>query len=198
MLVYHKKNSYFVPDEDANLIPMGSYVLTDNGIAFINDLTDAAELVDNQPFTLSHLPETAQVKWNDSSVTILCPKDTEWKLHESVGPTGDKNMRYFAFKAYAPNDNVVSFKEGDRGVVVDQMHTFNESFSGIDEKGKYSIVWMALARYSPDTDSWTYYGAKSTEAKYIGWDYIVDWYNEAGEVIATNKLRINLANEECF
>ena len=33
MLVYHKKNSYFVPDTDAKLVPMGSYVLTDDGKA---------------------------------------------------------------------------------------------------------------------------------------------------------------------
>lgn len=40
MIVYHKKNSYFVPDEDAKLIPMGSYVLKDNEVIYVNDLED--------------------------------------------------------------------------------------------------------------------------------------------------------------
>lgn len=38
MIVYHKKNSYFIPDEDANLIPMGSYVLKDNEMIYIDNL----------------------------------------------------------------------------------------------------------------------------------------------------------------
>lgn len=42
MIVYHKKNSYFVPDEDANLVPMGSYVLKDNEVVYVNDLEDLA------------------------------------------------------------------------------------------------------------------------------------------------------------
>lgn len=40
MIVYHKKNSYFVPDKDAKLIPMGSYVLKDNEVIYVNDLED--------------------------------------------------------------------------------------------------------------------------------------------------------------
>ena len=40
MIVYHKKNSYFVPDEDANLIPMGSYVLKDNEMIYIDNLNE--------------------------------------------------------------------------------------------------------------------------------------------------------------
>ena len=197
MLIYHKKNSYFVPEADAKLVPMGSYVLTDNGMIFVNDLNDVADATTSNanPFTATLLPKEAQVKWLDGELRIMCPKDIDWNF-QNVGPTGDKNTQYFAFKAYAPNDNVVSFKEGDRGAVIDQMHTFDEDFSGIDERGKYSVCWLALARHANDV--WTYYGAKSTTAKYIGWDYIIEWYNEAGEVVGTNKIRINLANEECF
>ena len=40
MIVYHKKNSYFVPDEDANLIPMGSYVLTDDEVVYVYNLNE--------------------------------------------------------------------------------------------------------------------------------------------------------------
>ena len=40
MIVYYKKNSYFVPDEDANLIPMGSYVLKDNEMIYVDNLNE--------------------------------------------------------------------------------------------------------------------------------------------------------------
>ena len=40
MIVYHKKSSYFVPDEDANLIPIGSYVLKDGEIVYVDNLNE--------------------------------------------------------------------------------------------------------------------------------------------------------------
>lgn len=42
MIVYHKKNSYFVPEADAKLIPMGSYVFKDDKVIYVNDLEDLA------------------------------------------------------------------------------------------------------------------------------------------------------------
>lgn len=50
MIVYHKKNSYFVPDKDANLIPMGSYVLTDNEVIYVDNLNElVAQEEENTP-----------------------------------------------------------------------------------------------------------------------------------------------------
>ena len=48
MIVYHKKNSYFVPDEDANLIPMGSYVLKDNEMIYIDNLNELVPPVEEE------------------------------------------------------------------------------------------------------------------------------------------------------
>ena len=48
MLVYHKKNSYFVPDEDANLIPMGSYVLKDNEMIYVDNLIELVPVVEEE------------------------------------------------------------------------------------------------------------------------------------------------------
>ena len=42
MIIYHKKNSYFAPDEDAKLVPMGSYVLKENEVIYVNALNDLA------------------------------------------------------------------------------------------------------------------------------------------------------------
>jgi len=40
----------------------------------------------------------------------MCPADTQWALQQS-GANADPNSYYIGFKAYAPNDDVVSFKE---------------------------------------------------------------------------------------
>lgn len=32
----------------------------------------------------------------------------------------------------------------------------------------------------------------------VGWDYVVEWYDEKDVIISTDKIRINLANESCY
>ena len=126
----------------------------------------------------------------------MCPADTEW-YHQSVGANGNPNMHYGTFKAYAPI-NAVSFKEGMGDAVEDKMLTFNDTAAGIDEYGrKYSVVWLALASYDETTGEWTYFGKNSTEQRYIGWTYNVEWYDENGIKIDTDAIRINLSNEDC-
>ena len=106
-------------------------------------------------------------------------------------------MYYMSFKAYAP-EGAKYFKEGDRGVIVDELHTFKEDFSGTDEFGRnYSICWLALASFNESTGEWTYFGKNSTDEKYIGWTYIVEWYDEDNFLIDTDMLRINLSNKDC-
>ena len=106
-------------------------------------------------------------------------------------------MYYMGFKAYAPA-GAVSFKEGDRGVIVDEMFTFDSDFAGTDIYGRnYSICWLALASYNAETNVWTYYGANSSTEKYIGWTYVVEWYDANNKVIGADKIRINLSNENC-
>ena len=71
-------------------------------------------------------------------------------------------------------------------------------FAGIDENGrKYSIVWLALASYDEASDTWSYFGAQSSAEKYIGWYYSVEWYDANGVMIASDRIRINLTNEDC-
>ena len=94
----------------------------------------------------------------------------------------------------------VSFKEDDAEIIGDQtMYYFtNNPSAGIDEYGrKYSVCWLALASYDETTDTWTYFGKNSTTDKYIGWYYSVEWYNEIGKKIDSDKIRINLSNENC-
>ena len=95
-------------------------------------------------------------------IRVFCPEYVEFKK-QNVGATGNSNMYYMSFKAYAP-EGAKYFKEGDRGVIVDELHTFKEDFSGTDEFGRnYSICWLALASFNESTGEWTYFGKNSTD-----------------------------------
>lgn len=148
-------------------------------------------------YEIGNLPEGALVDYGDKEIRILCPENTVW-TKQSVGSTGNANMYYMSFKAYAP-EGAVGFREGDKGVIVDEMFDFSGDFAGTDEFGRnYSIVWFALASYDEASDAWTYYGSNSSIAKYLGWTYVVEWYDAAGIVIASDSIRINLANKNCY
>ena len=151
---------------------------------------------ESKPYEISALPEGAIVDYGVDEIRVFCPENTQW-VKQNVGVTGNKNMYYMAFKAYAPKE-AVSFKEGDRGVIEDEMFTFDGDFAGTDEFGRnYSICWLALASYDEASDTWTYFGKNSTTSKYVGWTYVVEWYDADGVVIASDCIRINLSNEEC-
>lgn len=147
-------------------------------------------------FDISGTPVGTLVDYRDHEIRIMCPTDVKFEK-QTVGANGNPNMYYMTFKAYAP-DGAVSFKEGDRGVVIDEMHIFDGPASGTDEFGrKYSVCWLALAMFDESTGTWSYFGKNSTESKYVGWDYVVEWYDEHGHRIGFDSVRINLSNENC-
>lgn len=147
-------------------------------------------------YEITSVPEGTLVDYRDKEIRVMCPVSTKW-IKQTVGGTGNANMYYMAFKAYAP-EGAVGFKEGDRGVIIDEYFDFNGDFAGTDEYGRsYSICWLALASYDASSDTWTYFGKNSSEEKFIGWDYVVEWFNADGIVIASDCVRINLSNENC-
>ena len=159
-------------------------------------LQEAKERFVAQKYDISSIPEGVLVNYSENEIRIMCPENTEWKI-QNVGANGNPNMYYMAFKAYAP-EGAVGFKEGDRGVIIDKYYDFTDKFAGTDAYGRtYSICWLALAMYNENTKSWTYFGANSSAKKYIGWDYVVEWYDASGKVMQYDSVRINLSNENC-
>ena len=147
-------------------------------------------------FEIFSKPEEVVVDGDEHEIRILCPKNTTWKL-QNPGENGNPNMYYLGFRAYAP-EGAVGFKEGVTGIVEDEYFDFKGSFAGTDKYGRnFSTVWLAAAQYDAATDTWTYFGAKSTTKKYLGWDYIVEWYDANGAMIHNDTVRINLSNEDC-
>lgn len=163
----------------------------------VDDKIDAAmDTAEKVKYEVTSKPVGTLVNYGDKEIRVMCPADTQW-VKQNVGETGDANKYYMGFRAYAP-EGAVSFKEGLNGVVEDEMFTFDDAFAGTDEFGRnYSIIWLALASYDEATDTWSYYGAKSTAEKYLGFTYAVEWYDENGIVIEADCIRINLSNENC-
>ena len=154
------------------------------------------EIAEKIKYEIVSKPVGTLVNYSEKEIRVMCPVDTKW-VKQSVGSTGNANMYYMGFRAYAP-EGAVSFKEGDQGVIKDEMFTFDNEFAGTDEFGRnYSICWLALASYDEASDTWTYFGKNSTASKYIGWTYVVEWYDVNGIVIASDCIRINLSNEGC-
>ena len=169
----------------------------DSEIAKKADIKEVKAVYRPIKYEITSKPEGTLVDYRDKEIRVMCPENTEW-VKQSVGSTGNANMYYMGFKAYAP-EGAVSFKEGDKGIIEDEMFTFvDNDFAGTDEFGRnYSIVWLALALYDEASDTWTYFGKNSTTEKFIGWTYIVEWYNADGVVIDSDSIRINLSNEKC-
>lgn len=147
-------------------------------------------------YEIAHKPEGTLVDYRDKEIRVMCPADTEWTLQNS-GENADANLYYIGFKAYAP-DGAASFKEDlVEKIADDEMYFFeNNDFAGVDANGrKYSIVWLPVAMNADGI--WTYYGANSSDGKYIGWYYSVEWYDANGLKIGADTIRINLSNEDC-
>lgn len=145
---------------------------------------------------ISGTPVGTLVDYRDHEIRVMCPTGTKF-VKQNVGVNGNPNMYYMAFKAYAPDD-AVSFREGDKGEIIDEVFDFNGPASGVDEFGrKYSVCWLAIASYNESTGTWTYFGETSSNSKYIGWTYVVEWHNVDGVVVGSDCIRINLTNETC-
>lgn len=167
-----------------------------------NQVADVENVLDNyllEEYEISHKPSGTIVDYRDKEIRVLCPVNTKFELQQS-GEGSESDLYYIGFKAYAPNEDVVSFKEELSDTISDTtMYYFeNNEFAGIDSDGrKYSIVWLPVAKYDVNTDTWTYYGASSSSEGYIGWYYSVEWYNVDGILVASDCIRINLTNEAC-
>lgn len=150
-------------------------------------------------YEISSKPVGTLVNYGEKEIRVMCPSDTKWVLQNS-GENADAFAYYIGFKAYAPDNSVVSFREDLAQTISDKtMYSFEgNEFAGIDKFGrKYSIVWLPVAKYDEATSTWSYYGAQSIASKYIGWYYSVEWYNADGIKVAADTIRINLSNEAC-
>lgn len=137
------------------------------------------------------------VNYSENEIRVLYTEGSPFTLQNS-GENANPNLYYMGFKAYAPEE-ATHFKEDLSEKISDNtLYDFTGEFAGVDSDGrKYSIVWLPVASYDVNSNSWSYYGSQSTNDRYVGWFYTVEWYKN-DIVIETDTIRINLANSDCF
>lgn len=145
-------------------------------------------------YEVADTPDGTLVNYREGEIRIMCPENSVF-TKQSVGIGGDPNCYYMTFKTYVFDDNIVGYRE----------HLGNQSDSETltdlktDKFGhRYQSTWLSIAKYDEATGVWNYYGKNSSEEKFIGWDYRIDWYNANGVMVASDSVRINLANEGCY
>ena len=110
-------------------------------------------------------------------------------IKQTVGATGNPNMYYVTFRAYAPDD-ATGVIESDGA----QTDTEPTALS-VDTYGrKYATIWSAIASFNGT--SWTKWGDSSTLDKYLGFYYTFKWFN-GSQLIGTDKVRVILTNDTC-
>lgn len=144
-------------------------------------------------YEISDTPYGTIVNYGDDEIRVMCPDNAEF-VKQQVGVGGDANSYYMTFKTYVPNDNVVGYIEHLGDQVDDEILT---NFSTDEYGRRYQPTWLGIAKYDESTGTWTYSGVNSTESKYVGWDYQIDWYDTNGVMVASDAIRINLSNENC-
>lgn len=203
LVTYVAEHGTEVADMAADILALQGLVGETSVMGQIMNAVNASEakagkLFERVKYEVSSKPVGTLVDYRDKEIRIMVPADTKFELQNS-GANADKNAYYIGFKAYAP-EGAVSFKEDLAEIISDNtMYTFEgNDFAGVDAYGrKYSICWLAVARYDEATQTWTRYGAQSSVDKYIGWYYSVEWYDANGNKIGSDCIRINLSNESC-
>lgn len=138
------------------------------------------------------VPVGTLVDYGEKEIRVMAPANAQWN-EQSVGIGGDPNCYYCTLKTYAPDDATGYIEHLDEQTDVEILTDLK-----VDENGrKYQHTWLAMAKHDDSADTWSYYGANSTESKYIGWNYQIDFYNDEGVMIASDSIRINLSNENC-
>lgn len=201
--IWDAAQSKFVPvSKPADLSALEEQIAAKADTATVNAQIEAT-LVEHlgkiAAYKVADAPDGTVVNYLDKEVRVMVPSDHQWVLRPS-GEGADQTKYYIGVKAYAP-EGAMSFKEDMKKVIEDETMFYFEGndFAGIEADGrKFSIIWLPVAAYDSSTATWTYHGAASTEERYVGWYYAVEWYDADGEVIASDCIRINLANESCF
>lgn len=130
---------------------------------------------------------------------LISYRDNEIRLNtarvqpflQNVGATGNANLYYATFRAYAP-DGATRVIEGSSGKM-------DSEFSALatDSLGrKYTTIWAAIAATADGGQTWTKWGDDSTLDKYLGFYYNFHWYNK-DTLINIEKVRVILTNDNC-
>ena len=127
-----------------------------------------------------------------NDLRVYIPKNSEYKL-QNVGAGGAANQFYMTVRAWSPVAEVTACRKGD-------VAKYNEHFTDMEsikidaESGRpYVDFWLAIAYTNDEGTTWNEYADLSVGTKYIGYNWLVEWYN-GEELVASGSKKITLVN----
>lgn len=161
----------------------------------------------SEDFKFLDLPIGGAVSYTESSARILCPTDPSVYYEQKVGEGGSKDRFYITMRCYAPEgatklriNGVNTLQPTTPDPVIDdtlEIETLkNKAGYGVEKDKEYFNFWIHIAGYS--NGAWKAWSTGKGEGEFIGYRYIVEWYDDNMNVIDTTFARIELANENNF
>ena len=170
-----------------------AFEATNAEVAKKADEASVAVSYERVKFEVADTPIGTLVDYKESEIRVMCPANTVW-TKQAVGAGGDANTHYMTLRTYCSYDNAVGYKEILNGQADPEILKDLK----VDAYGRrYQPTWLGVAKYDEASGSWSYYGSLSSNERYIGWDYSIEWYDENDVLIARDSVRINLSNEDC-
>ena len=191
---------HIVGEASATLIP--EFAASTGDLAYQWYRAEETNLM-SEKVAFDKLPKNAKVSYGKDYIRLLTPTDPSNYYHQDVGVGGDSNKFYVAMKVYVPENTAYvrngagTLSSADLPALTDIHYEpgDNECF-GRDAKGLYYYRWNNIAAYSNGT--WSSYVANKGENEYIGYKYLVAWYdadeNEIGRIV----IPVQYANETNF
>lgn len=160
----------------------------------------------SEKFRFFDLPVGGDVSYSDEFVRILCPTNPDVYYEQNVGEGGQKDKFYITMRNYAPKGAVSLRMNGVNNLAKDPdpVITGAEELEILKDKAgygkegekEYYNFWIHIAGYS--NGAWKAWPTGKGDGEFIGYRYIIEWYDEAGNVIDTSFITIQLANEDNF
>lgn len=128
---------------------------------------------------------------------IFIPKGSKYEM-QNVGAGGNSNNYYITVRAYAPRADINGCRKGRYSNYENDFGAMEKISIDIESGRPYVDFWFAIAYTNDNGITWTEYADLSTSTKYIGYDWLVEWYVDEKMVASASKKFTLVNNREIF
>lgn len=128
---------------------------------------------------------------------IFIPKGSKYEM-QNVGAGGNSNNYYITVRAYAPRADINGCRKGCYSNYENDFGAMEKINIDIESGRPYVDFWFAVAYTNDNGITWTEYADLSTGTKYIGYDWLVEWYIDEKMVASASKKFTLVNNREMF
>lgn len=180
----------YVKKEDAE----AKHKVLEDAISLINvkDIAWSKDNADGTKFEVISAVKGFLTNEAQNDLRVYIPKGSVYEL-QNVGAGGQANQFYMTVRAWSPVAEVTACRKGD-------VANYNEHFTDMEsikidaESGRpYVDFWLAIAYTNDNGATWNEYADLSVGTKYVGYNWLVEWYN-GEELVASGSKKITLVN----